>query len=395
MRTIAPAEAGDVPEAVAAAAAEGARLAVSGGGTKDGIGHEVAADARLDLAGLDGIISYEPEELVLSARAATPLREIAEVLAERGQHLAFEPPGADLGATLGGVLAANDSGPRRIAAGAARDHFLGAHAVSGRGELFRSGGRVVKNVTGYDLPKLLAGSWGTLAVLTEVTVKVLPAPEDAATVAVLGLGDGDAVTAMCRGAGTAHEVTGLAHLPAAAAARSSVPLVAGAAAPVTVLRVEGLAASVAQRAEALQPLFAGAESTVLDAGATRDLWSEIGEVALLPHDGVLWRLSVPPAEGARAAAEIAESLNAAFLFDWSGGRVWVALAGTDSHADAVRNAAGRAGGHATLVRAPAEVRAHIPVFPPQAPALAALQERVRQGFDPHRILNPGRMDGSA
>jgi glycolate oxidase FAD binding subunit len=394
MRTIAPVTEGEVSEAVAAAAAEGTRLAVSGGGSKAEVGHSVTAEARLDLAGLDGIVSYEPEELVLSARPATPLRHISEVLAERRQHLAFEPPGADLGATLGGVLAANASGPRRVVTGAARDHFLGAHAVSGRGEAFRSGGRVVKNVTGYDLPKLLAGSWGTLAVLTLVTVKVMPAPDIAATVAVFGLGDSDAVAGMCRAAGTPHEVSGFAHLPAAAAARSSVPQVADAAASVTALRVEGLAASVLQRTEALRALFSSAESVVLDTAATQALWSEIGEVSLLPADGILWRLSVPPANGARAASEIAANLDAAaFLFDWSGARVWAAAAGTVAHAEAVRNAAARAGGHAILVRAPSEVRARVPVFPPQTPTMAALQERVRYGFDPLGLLNPGRMTG--
>ncbi|MFI4987883.1 MAG: FAD-binding protein, partial [Alphaproteobacteria bacterium] len=201
--TLKPRDAEEVRALVEWAAAEGLPLELSGAGTKRGLGRPVQATHSVDLGGLTGVTLYEPEELVLSARTGTRLAAIEALLAEKRQALAFEP--ADLGplygaaagaATIGGVIACNLSGPRRLKAGAARDHFLGFTAVNGRGELFKAGGRVVKNVTGYDLCKLLAGSHGTLAAMTDVTVKVLPAPERTESVIVLGLDDGPAVKAL-------------------------------------------------------------------------------------------------------------------------------------------------------------------------------------------------------
>ena len=209
-----------VVEAVAWAAAEEQPLEIIGCGSKRGLGRPVQAANSLDLSGLSGITLYEPEELVLSARAGTKLSQIEAALEEQNQMLAFEPAnlapllGDEAGeASIGGVLACNLSGPRRIKAGAARDHFLGVESASGRGELFKSGGRVVKNVTGYDLCKLLCGSYGTLAVMTDVTVKVLPRPEKTYSVLLLGLDDATAVQAMSRALGSPHEVSGAAHLP--------------------------------------------------------------------------------------------------------------------------------------------------------------------------------------
>ena len=385
METLRPAVPAEVADAVAGAA--GRRLAVRAGATKDGIGAPVDADAVLDVSGLDGITEYEPAELVLTAGAATPLAEIEAALAEHRQHLAFEPPSPP-GATLGGVLAACESGPRRIAAGAGRDHFLGVAAVSGRGEGFRSGGRVVKNVTGYDLGKLLAGSFGTLAVMTEVTVKVLPAPEQTRTVLLAGLSDADAVAAMVRASGTPHEVSGLAHMPAPAAARSRVATVAGAAVAVTALRVEGPGPSVAHRAAALCDL-SGGDAAELDDGDSRALWAEIRDGDLLPARGLLWRLSVPPSAGAAVAARLTD-LEGEFLFDWAGGRIWLALGGDDPAAETVRTVV-EGIGHATLVRAPAPVRRAVPPFHPQPAAVSTLQRRIKAQFDPDGRLNPGRM----
>src|SRR5687767_3416806 len=223
--TFKPANADEVRDVVAWAAAEERPLEIIGHGSKRGVGRPVQAEHTLDLSGLAGITLYEPEELVLSACAGTPLREIELLLKQRGQMLAFEP--MDFGplfgrargrGTIGGVLAANASGPRRLKAGAARDHVLGIHAVSGRGEAFKSGGRVVKNVTGYDLSKGLAGSWGTLAVVTDVTFKVLPRPEAVATLVIAGLDDARAVTTLCEAMGTPWEISGAAHLPEAVVA---------------------------------------------------------------------------------------------------------------------------------------------------------------------------------
>ena len=389
METIAATTAAEVRDAVAVAAATGRRLEVRGAGTKRSFGAPIEADAVLDIGGLAGVIDYEPSELVLTAAPGTPLAVVEQTLAAHGQHLAFEPPGAAAGATLGGVLAGNESGPRRVAAGAARDHFLGVSAVSGRGESFKSGGRVIKNVTGYDLPKLLAGSWGTLAVLTEVSVKVLPAPESTATLLLPGLDPAAANAAMTRAAGTPLEVSGLAYLPAPAAARSGAPPVAAAADSVVGLRVEGPAPSVAARIAALHSMFGDRAGDVLHDDASRMLWREIGERALLPDTPVLWRLSAPPAAAAGVIATIAAAADAEFLADWAGGRVWVALDRAEE--PLVRGAAAAAGGHASLFAAPSDVRRTVPVFPPLPPALAALQQRVRHGFDPAGILNRGRM----
>ena len=388
----------DVRDTILAANANGTVLAVQAGNSKAALGHPASAGATLDVGGIAGIVDYDPAELVLTAKPGTPLPEIEALLAQRGQHLAFEPPAyaallASTGiATLGGTLAANASGPRRISAGAARDHFLGVQAVSGRGEVFKAGGRVVKNVTGYDLPKLLAGSFGTLAVMTEVTVKVLPAPETTATVLVRGLSAAAAIRRLTEVTGTSIDCSGLAHLPPAVAARSAVTDVASAGSSVTALRVEGIAASVQARVATLRGLVAGlGDVGLLDHDASRTLWHEVREVSLLPREGIVWRVSVPPKEGAAVAGALAQTTQSEVLFDWAGGLLWIALPGDAPQADLVRAAVAACGGHATLMRAPAEVRRGVAVFQPQAPALAALTRRVKEAFDPAGVLNPGRM----
>ena len=391
-----------VVEAVAWAAAEETPLEVLGRGSKRTLGRPVQASRNLDLSALTGITLYEPEELVLSARAGTPLAEIEAALAEKRQQLAFEPAdlgtllgGAPGGGSIGGMLACNLAGPRRIKAGAARDHFLGVNAVSGRGEAFKSGGRVVKNVTGYDLCKLLAGAYGTLAVMTDVTVKVLPAPEMTRTVLVLGLDDGPALAALTRGLSSTFEVSGAAHLPAALAARSSVSYVSGAGGAVTALRVEGTGPSVQYRCAALRRALADlGETEELHGHNSTALWRELRDVQPFAGqpDRVVWKLSVPPQAGPAVAARLADGGSASYFYDWGGGLVWLALdAGDDAGAPAVRAAVAESGGHATLVRAPEATRAVVPVFQPQDPAKAALTQRVKDGFDPRRVLNPGRV----
>ena len=400
--TFKPETAEQTVEAVAWAAAEEAPLEVIGRASKRSLGRPVQAGHGLDLSDLSGILFYEPEELVLSARAGTPLAEIEAVLAERGQQLAFEPPdlgpllGGEAGAgSLGGIIAGNVSGPRRIKAGGARDHFLGVTAVSGRGEQFKSGGRVVKNVTGYDLCKLLAGSYGTLTVMTEITVKVLPAPEKTRSVLVFGLDDGQALAAMTRALTSVHEVSGAAHLPAAAAATSGVSYLRDAGAAVTAVRVEGPAGSVAHRCDALRRELAHyGETEELHGHNSGLLWREVGGAR--PFVGrrelAVWRISVAPQDGPAVIAGLADGGDSLHYYDWGGGLVWLAVPdGEAAGHDRVRAAIGARGGHATLVRASEAVRAAVPVFQPQAPALAALTARVKDGFDPQRILNPGRM----
>ena len=407
-RRFRPTDDAQVRDVVAWACAEDTPLEIAGAGSKRGLGRPGNLPAQLALDGLSGIVEYEPAELALSARAGTPLAEIAGALEARKQHLAFEPPdlgallGADPGAaTIGGTVACNLSGPRRFKAGAARDHFLGARAVNGRGESFKTGGKVVKNVSGYDLCKLLAGSWGTLGVLTDVTVKVLPAPEKTRTVLLYGLDDEAGVAVLGEVARSALEATALAHLPAAAAARSHVSRVADAGAAVTAARLEGPEASVLDRCERLRALLARrGDVEELHRRNSDRLWREVGGAALLaePFDRAVWRVSVPPAGAASLAGAVAAALDARFFFDWAGGLIWLSVpVGEDAGAAAVRGAlaaAGR-GGHATLFRAPDTVRARVAVFEPQPAPLAALSARVKRQFDPQGVLNPGRMVAGA
>jgi glycolate oxidase FAD binding subunit len=396
-----PRDAKDVEDAVFWALGESKTLEVAGRGTKRGIGRPSQSDLTLDLSGLSGVTLYEPEELVLSARAGTPLTEIEALVASKGQELAFEPmdygpvlgvaPGAG---TIGGALAANLAGPRRIKSGAARDHFLGTSAVSGRGETFKTGGRVVKNVTGYDLCKVLAGSFGTLAAMTDVSIKVLPKAETEQTVMVHALDDAAAMRAMAAAMNSSCDVSGAGHFPEKIAA-SLLPLPDS----VTALRIEGVAPSVAHRKQMLEASLKsfGALSTI-DETASRQFWRGVRDVLPFATEDaeaadVLWRVSTAPANGASLAAVVAAKADAQMFYDWAGGLVWIALQerGDDGGAALVRRAVATFGGHATLVRAPAALRATVDVFEPADAAVAALSRRVKQSFDPKGVLNPGRM----
>jgi glycolate oxidase FAD binding subunit len=390
--TLKPRDAKEVEAAVQWALGEGKTLEIVGLGSKRGIGRAAQWDLSLDLADLSGVTLYEPDELILSAKAGTPVAEIEALLAKNNQELAFEPidygpvfGAAPGGGTIGGVLAANLSGPRRIKAGAARDHFLGFTAVSGRGETFKSGGRVVKNVTGYDLCKVMAGSWGTLAALTDVTVKVLPRAETEETVLVLGLDDATAARAMSTAMGSSNDVSGAAHLPAGLAA--SIQAEAGKA--ITALRLEGVAPSVMHRRRALETLLKPfGEIAVLEEGASRDVWRVIrNAIPFTAGARALWRISVAPSRGHEVAAAIGE--GAEYVYDWAGGLIWAALPAEGDGARLRRAVAGK--GHATLIRAPAAIRASVPVFEPQDAGLAALTKRVKESFDPQGVFGPGRM----
>lgn len=400
-----PDDAQQLRDLVGWAAAEEQPLEIVGGGSKRVLGRHLQVAHTLDLSALAGIISYEPSELVLTARAATPLAEIESVLAAKAQMLAFEPAdwgkllGSSAAPTLGGTISCNMSGPRRFKSGAARDHFLGFSAVNGRGEAFKAGGKVVKNVTGYDLCKLIAGAYGTLAVLSEVTIKVLPKPEKTRTVLVRGLDEERALAAMSAALNSPHEVSGAAHMPAELARRSAVSYVAGAGAAMTALRVEGPGPSVVHRCEALRrELAVYGPSEELHSENSARFWREVRDVAPFAADAgrIIWRVSLPPANAAAVMRRIAERCDVAHFFDWGGGLLWLAVAptgtngGEDGGAGAIRAAlAGQ--GHATLLRGPAALRAVVPVFEPPAPALAALTARVKESFDPRRIFNPGRM----
>jgi glycolate oxidase FAD binding subunit len=396
-----PANLVELRDAVAGALAAEEAVELVGGGSKRGFGRPLQTPHVLDLSRLSGIREYAPSELVLTAGAATPLADIERALDEAGQMLAFEPPDwrglfgtQDTSPTLGGVLACNLSGPRRIKAGAARDHFLGFRGVSGRGEIFKAGGKVVKNVTGYDLCKLMAGSYGTLAALEEVTLKVLPCPEAVATVLLAGIEPAAAVHLMSAALGSPHEVSGAAYLPAGAAIALALPARSG----IVALRVEGPAPSVAFRRDSLIAEHrAAGTAQPLDHSESLAFWRALGEVAPLSGlgDRAVWRVSVAPARGAELAEAIERTLDAAWFLDWGGGLVWAAVAedgdaGAAVIRRAIRGPDGSATGHATLVNASPAVRRAVAVFEPQPAPLAALSRRVKDAFDPAHILNPGR-----
>ncbi len=392
----------EVRDAVAEALARATALEIVGGGTKRALGRAVEPARWLELSGLAGISLYEPDELVMTAAAGTKLAEIEATLAASGQELAFEPPdwrallgAADGEPTIGGTVACNLSGPRRIKAGAARDHVLGIRVVSGRGEVFKSGGRVVKNVTGYDMSKLMAGSHGTLGVMTEITLKVLPAADKIRTVLVAGLDEAGGIAALGRALRSPNDVSAAAHLPEAIAARSGVSYVREAGSSISAVRIEGSEPSVAARCRALRDELSDlGEIEELHRHNSAALWREIGAVAPFTPDAdrEVWRLSVPPASGAEAAASIGRELDSQAFYDWGGGLVWLAVLDPEARGDEIVRAAIRdCGGHATLIRAPAARRARAAVFQPQTAALAALSRRLKQGFDPNGILNPGRM----
>jgi glycolate oxidase FAD binding subunit len=398
-----PRDAKDVEDAVRWALAGSKTLEVMGGGSKRPIGRPSQSDLTLDLSGLAGVTLYEPNELILSAKAGTSLADIEALTAAHSQEVAFEPidyaallGGRAAASTIGGALAANVSGPRRIKAGAARDHFLGVGAVSGRGDAFKSGGRVVKNVTGYDLCKLLGGSWGTLAVMTDVTIKVMPRAETEETMLVLGLDPARAVAAMTEVMGSACDVSGAAHLPRLLASRMDGEA-ASAGASITALRLEGVGPSVTHRMAGLALMMKPyGSSAILKTDHSQAFWRSVRDVqplAAARGDGrVLWRVSTAPAAGAKVAGAIAAGGDAEVMFDWAGGLLWVALPpADDAGAARIREAVRMHGGHATLIRAPAATRAAVDAFEPLDPPLAALTKRVKNSFDPRGVLNPGRM----
>lgn len=402
--TFIPAGTTDVAELIKWAAAEGKPLSLHGHRSKAGLGRPAQTEYALDIGRLSGILDYEAAELVLTLRPGTLVSDVEKLLGASHQMLAFEPPdygplwgGPASRGTIGGAIGCNLAGPRRFKAGAIRDHLLGFAGVSGRGEIFKAGAKVVKNVTGYDLPKLVCGAYGTLVALTEVTLKVLPAPEKTRTVLIFGLDDTTAIQALSAAATSPHEVAGLAHLPAGIAAHSGVGYVARAGVAITAIRIEGTDVSVRARCEALRDLLGGYGALEeLHSMNSAWLWREIRDVAAfaLPQDLVLWRLSVPPMSGPSVTAAIAAAEpEAQFFYDWAGGLVWLTLPpAQDAHAALVRNAvAVHGGGHATLFRADLATRAAVPVFQPQPEALAALSRRVKDSFDPMGILNPGRM----
>lgn len=384
----------DVKDIVANAAESATPLELGAGGTKRGLGRPVFASAALDLSALSGIVSYEPEELILTLKPATPLVEVEALLSKKKQMLAFEPPslaalyGAGGAATIGGAVAANLSGPRRFKAGAARDHVLAVRCVNGRAEILRTGSRVMKNVTGYDLPKLMTGSFGTLGVFTEMTLRLVPQPPEEATLALRGLPDAKALGVLVEAAGLSFNASGLAHLPAATMALPWGTRRGGQS--LTALRFEGARDSVLERVQAMTVRFRAPDATVLRGPESRALWREIGELhPFADTSGPVWRLSIPPASAEAAMLELGAR---AIVFDWAGGLL-TCLMHESPAADAalMRAVTARNGGHATLLRADDSIRSAADVFEPLTRAQDALARGIKSAFDPKGIFNPGRM----
>jgi glycolate oxidase FAD binding subunit len=399
-------DAADVEQVVRSAIASEQPLEIIGHGSKRLVGQPMATNALLDLSALNAVTAYEPNELVVTVQAGAPLADVLSLIDSKNQQFAFEPMNTasllgtpEIG-TIGGMIGAGLAGPRRIKAGGARDHLLGAHAVSGFGDSFKAGGKVVKNVTGYDLCKLLAGSWGTLAVMTEVTLKVMPRPESERTLLLRGLDDVAANRAMTAALGSPFDVSGAAHVPNSALRASTGGLegLGSQQQAVTLLRLEGIAASVAHRAaslaEALAP-FGTAE--MIDDAASAAVWAGVRDVKPFAAGGALgawpvWRIVCPPASGGALGQQLARDTGGDVIYDWGGGLIWAALPPKpDAQAALVRQRVDAASGHASLLRASEEVRRNVDVFHPQPAGLAALGERVRHSFDPKHILNRGRM----
>ncbi|WP_018238014.1 FAD-binding protein [Ensifer sp. BR816] len=366
-----PSEA-EVAGMIAESYARAAPLRVVGGSTR--IRSEaIAAAQTLTSRRLSGIVTYEPGALTLIARAGTPIEEIEATLAAEGQAFAFEPMdhravlGTKGAPTVGGMVSANISGPRRIHAGACRDHLLGVRFVDGRGRIIRNGGRVMKNVTGLDLGKLLCGSHGTLGVLTEVALKTLPAAESQQTLAFHGTSVKEATEIFAAALATPFEVSG-------AAFRSGTVW----------LRVEGLSPQVDYRRERLSALFRDREIDILGEPASRALWRGLRDLHHFAGSSVpLWRILVKPSEAPAVVARL-HALGGDVSLDWGGGLIWFE---SNANGSAVRHAAGV--GQAALLR-----RGTLPNsegFPAEGASVARLSAALRRTFDPAGILNPGLM----
>lgn len=370
---LAPRDVQDLRQIITNAAAHGDKLELRGGGSRADFGGVREATA-VSLGNLSGIVDYDPAELVLTVRPGTPLAEVQALVAGEGQMLAFEPWGDEV-ATIGGTVAAGVAGSRRVTAGSVRDHLLGFRAISGRGEEFVAGAKVVKNVTGYDLPKLMAGSWGRLGAMTELTLKVLPRPRMTVTMLANGLSPRAAHGAMARALGSNAEISAAAHLSGGE----------------TLLRIAGFPPSVEARCAALPGLMKEHCSLQhLPDDEAASLWQRAMTGAGL-SGAIKWRVHLPP----RHAAELIERLEPLgidWAMDWGGGLVWIAL---DNQGVEVRNATKHLGGEATLVIAPADIRSQVPAFHPRAPGVAALEQRVRHAFDPAGVFVIGRFTEDA
>ncbi len=386
MNPLTPKNEEEIAEIVHEHAREKKPLRILGGGTRQGLGH--AVDGRsISTLKLNGITLYEPASLTMVVKAGTPLKTIEKALAKQGQHLPFEPAdyrvllGSRGEPTIGGLVACAISGPRRIQAGALRDSLIGVRFINGEGDIIKSGGRVMKNVTGYDLVKLLAGSYGTLGILSELSFKLLPAPERVANIEIENLDDEKAVEAMSIALGSPFDVSAAAHFKTKKTGT-------------TMIRLEGFKQSVLYRSEQLKQLLDefGKTKIVADQSKVKSKWSDIRDVTSFGDKrGAVWRLSLKPSDSPAVVAVIREAHELEAIYDWGGGLVWLLMpALKDSGEKAVRQAVNKVGGHATLIRQVAKENVGN-IFHPQSSAVQHLSRALRMKFDPHSILNHGRM----
>ncbi len=398
---IRPADEQELSDAIKDALNEQAPLEILGAGSKREIGRPMNTSASVTTSRLRGISLYEPNELVMTAGAGTPLSTVENELAQHNQQLAFEPidPAPAIGQeagqlTCGGVFATNLSGSRRIQLGAARDHLLGIKGVNGRGEIFKSGGRVMKNVTGYDLSRGLSGSWGTLAVFTELSFKVMPKAEETRTLIFFGMPDKIATEVMTRAMQTPYEVSGTLHLQKPLALRLRHDGLRNMGEALTAIRLENFSGAVAGRAEKLKEAFAAyGDVHELDHDNSIEFWGELRELSFLQGSkDPLWRISTAPTDGPRFTEVLSSFMDCRTAYDWAGGLIWVEVPSTtDAGAAEIRRLLASLGGHATLIRAEPAVRATINVFHPLEPGLEKLSTLLKKQYDPHGLLNPGRL----
>ncbi len=389
-RDLSPRDEKSLSESIKMAASAKMPLIVSGAGSKCGIGRPNGYATSVTTRRMQGISLYEPTELVIGALPGTPLSEIDQLLAAQDQMLPFEPMdyrpilGGNHEPTIGGIAAGNISGPRRITAGACRDSLIGIRLVNGRGDVVRSGGRVMKNVTGLDLVKLNCGAWGTLGVLSEVIFKVLPKPERALSLVLRGLDDAGAIAALTAALGSPFSVSAAAHLPMGVASDS-----------LTIVRIEGFALSVAYGCDEIARLWRPyGKADLLEGKTSTAIWTDVRDARWLvdPAESAIWRLSLPSSKAPGVVAYIRRVLDIRHFYDWGGGLVWLAVnASADAGSKVIRGAMRGLGGHATLLRASPEVRSQVDIFEPLPPSLADLTRRIKFAFDPDRILNFGRM----
>ena len=392
MKPFKPKDAETLLEIIKEATSNKEPLEVMGLGTRQGLGRPIETPRALHLSGLTGIVLYEPEELVLTAKAGTSLADIIKTLDEAGQMLAFDPPfGDSIEGTIGGVFATNSSGPRRFTAGAARDYILGFKAVSGRGEMFQSGGRVMKNVTGYDLSKLMVDSYGTLAVMHEITFKTLPKPETSTSLIYPCANAREASEVIGKALASTHEPA-MAWIVPDALAKNALPQAEEFSAKTKMLgiiRLEGFEVSVKARTKALVKELKEIKPLIVQGEDSDRLHVALRERDLIPKktDSVMWKITCPPAHGGALLDRLLQAPNRYGFADWGGGLIWLCC---ENSSEDIR-AEIKDVGEAMLYDAPAELRGSMEVFHPQADNLVALMRKIKEGFDPLGILNPGRM----